>query len=64
MKVETEDTVYEEDFIFGMVTNSRSVGGFKHLTGKNVDMNDGLFEVTLIKKPRNPWKCRRLSLRS
>ena len=60
MKVETEDTVYEEDFIFGMVTNSRSVGGFKHLTGKNVDMNDGLFEVTLIKKPRNPLEMQEI----
>ena len=36
-----------------MVTNSRSVGGFKNLTGKNVDMDDGLFEVTLIRMPKN-----------
>ncbi|MDO5336713.1 MAG: diacylglycerol kinase family lipid kinase [Eubacteriales bacterium] len=54
MKVETEDKVFEEDFIYGMITNSRSVGGFKHLTGKNVDMDDGLFEVTLIARPKNP----------
>jgi YegS/Rv2252/BmrU family lipid kinase len=55
MKVEADEMdVEEEDFIYGMVTNSRSVGGFKHLTGKNVDMNDGLFEVTLIKRPKNP----------
>lgn len=54
MTVETEDQVIEEDFMVGMITNSRSVGGFKNLTGKNVDMNDGLFEVTLIVKPRNP----------
>ena len=44
----------EEDFIYGMVTNSRSVGGFKNLTGRHVDMNDGLFEVTLIKMPKTP----------
>lgn len=60
MKVETDEEVYEEDFIFGMVTNSRSVGGFKHLTGKNVDMNDGLFEVTLIKKPKNPLEMQEI----
>lgn len=60
MKVEVGDAVYEEEFIFGMVTNSRSVGGFKHLTGKNVDMNDGLFEVTLIKKPRNPLEMQEI----
>ena len=54
MKVESEELTVENDFIFGMVSNSRSVGGFKHLTGKNVDMDDGLFEVTLIALPKNP----------
>lgn len=54
MKVTSEEVQAEDDFIVGMITNSRSVGGFKNLTGKNVDMNDGLFEVTLIKRPKNP----------
>lgn len=67
MKVTSEDilgnseqTVVEDDFIFGMVTNSRSVGGFKNLTGKNVDMNDGLFEVTLITRPKNPLELQEI----
>lgn len=54
MKVTSEEIQVEDDFIVGMITNSRSVGGFKNLTGKNVDMNDGLFEVTLIRHPKNP----------
>ena len=54
MKVTTEDEIFEDDFMYGMITNSRSVGGFKNLTGKNVDMNDGLFEVTLITTHKNP----------
>ncbi len=41
------------EFLYGMVTNSNSVGGFKGITGSNVELNDGLFEVTLIKKPEN-----------
>ena len=53
-----EEVVIEDDFIFGMVTNSHSVGGFKSIAGNvfkgKVDLNDGLFEVTLIKVPRNP----------
>ena len=32
--VEWDDHVLEEDFVFGMVTNSRSVGGFKGLSEK------------------------------
>lgn len=55
-----EETAVEDDFIFGMVSNSRSVGGFKNLTGKNVDMNDGLFEVTLITRPKNPLELQEI----
>ena len=53
MKVTTDETVIEDDFVFGMVTNSRSVGGFKDITGKHVQMDDGVFEVTLVKLPDN-----------
>lgn len=48
-----EETI-EDEFIFGMVTNSISVGGFKRITGKYVELDDGEFEVTLIRKPSNP----------
>ena len=60
MRVETEDKVIEDNFMFGMITNSRSVGGSKNLTGKNVDMNDGLFEVTLITMPKNPLELQEI----
>ena len=43
----------EDEFIYGMVTNSLSVGGFKGMTGDDVALNDGLFEVMLIRTPRN-----------
>ena len=59
MKVTTENGVIEDNFIYGMVTNSRSVGGFKNLT-KDVDMNDGLFEVTLIVQPKNPLEMQEI----
>ena len=49
-----KDEVIEDEFIFGMVTNSISVGGFKRITGKYVELDDGEFEVTLIRKPSNP----------
>ena len=54
MRVEYDDEVLEDEFIYGMITNSISVGGFKNLTGKNVLLDDGVFEVTLIKAPKNP----------
>lgn len=54
IKVEHDRKVIEDEFIFGMVTNSRSVGGFSNMVGKNIVFDDGLFEVTLIKTPKNP----------
>lgn len=49
-----EEKMIEDSFLFGMVTNSMSVGGFKNITGKKVKLDDGVFEVTLIKTPKNP----------
>ena len=42
-----------DDFIYGMVANSLSVGGIKGLAGKDICMNDGLFEGLFIKKPNS-----------
>ncbi len=53
MKITHDDIVLEGKFLFGMVTNSRSVGGFTSIVGKSVIFDDGVFEVTLIKKPKN-----------
>ena len=53
MRVEYDGQETEGDFLLGMITNSTSVGGFKGMTGKNVKLDDGLFEVTLIHKPKN-----------
>ncbi len=53
MKLETETEVIEDDFIFGAISNSTSVGGILTLDPKRVDMQDGLFEVLLIRSPKN-----------
>ena len=54
IKITHDGETIEDDFVFGMVTNSRSVGGFKGIVGKEVIFDDGEFEVTLIKTPKNP----------
>ena len=58
IKYDTEEL--EGDFLFGMITNSLSVGGFKTITGKDVQFDDGVFEVTLIKKPNSPMEINKL----
>ena len=54
MRAEADDFCLEGDFIFGMVTNTTSVGGFRGLVNQDVSLNDGLFEVLLIRTPRTP----------
>lgn len=54
LEVHYNGKVIQDEFIYGMVTNSVSVGGFKGMTGPDVKLDDGLFEVTLIRVPRNP----------
>lgn len=56
MQVECNNTYVQGSFIYGMISNSTSVGGFKGMTGKDVQLDDGVFEVTLIKKPKNPME--------
>ena len=53
LRVEVDGELHEGSYIYGMVTNSVSVGGFKGITGKNVLLDDGVFEVLLIHTPKN-----------
>ena len=56
MQVEYDGNVLYDEFIYGMITNSNSVGGFDGLISGVVILNDGVFEVTLIKTPKNPME--------
>ena len=60
IKVTHDGEEFEDEFIFGMVTNSRSVGGFKGIIGTDVVFDDGEFEVTLIRTPKNPLELNEL----
>lgn len=54
LRIESEEFTGEGEFMYGMISNSTSVGGFKGLPGKNVELNDGLFEVMLVRTPKTP----------
>ena len=45
--------VIEDDFIFGAISNSTSVGGILTLDPKQVDMQDGKFELFLVRTPKD-----------
>lgn len=53
VRVSYNDVEIEEDFIVGLVTNSLYIGGFKNLLAERTSLCDGIFEVLLIKMPKN-----------
>lgn len=53
-KVEYNGKTIEDDFIFGSVSNSTSFGGVFSFPKSDVTLNDGMFELLLIRAPKNP----------
>ena len=53
IRLEVDDHVVEDDFLFGAICNSTSVGGILTLDPSQVDMGDGLMEILLVRAPRN-----------
>ena len=53
VRLELDDQVIEDDFLFGAISNSTSVGGILTLDPSQVDLGDGKFELLLIRAPRD-----------
>jgi len=78
VRMQLDGTVLEDDYIFGAVCNSTSVGGILTLAPSLVDLSDGKFEVLLVRAPKDlselsecivaltnqTYECRMLTLRS
>ena len=58
MRIEYDGNVIEDNFVFGMVANTASVAGLFSMNDFMLD--DGQFEVVLIKKPANPLQLQRI----
>lgn len=53
IRMEIDGEVIEDDYLFGAICNSVSVGGVLTLSPDIVDMADGKFEILLIKAPKD-----------
>lgn len=60
VRVELDGETYEDDYLFGAVSNSISIGGLLKLDSSEVDLNDGLFEIILVKNPKTPLELSRM----
>ena len=59
-RLEAEDEVFDGDFIFGSICNSTSLGGLVKLDPNRVKMDDGLFELLLLRMPKSPLDLQNL----
>lgn len=53
IKMILKDKIIEDEFIYGSVSNARYMGGFPIFRKKDVELDDGEFEIILAKKPKN-----------
>lgn len=53
IKVKFNNKEVEDKFIYGAISNSKSVGGLKWFSEKEIELSDGKLEMILIKKPKN-----------
>lgn len=53
LRVEHDGELLEGEFIYGMVSNTNTVGGFRNFPPGKPELDDGLLEVTLIREPRD-----------
>ena len=53
IRLTADGEVLDGDYLFGAICNSTSVGGVLTLDPSQVDMSDGLFEILLIRAPKD-----------
>ncbi len=53
--IETTENKVTDEFIFGSISNSKSIGGFEWFKRSGVKINDGEFEMLFIRKPNSFW---------
>ena len=53
IRIELNGEIFEDNYLFGAICNSTSVGGIITLNPDLVDMSDGEFEVFLVRAPKD-----------
>lgn len=60
VKIQADDRIFEGEYIFGSVSNAMSIGGVLKLDPKVAKLDDGVFEVMLIKSPKTLLELNRI----
>ena len=57
VRITADGESFEEDYLFGAVTNTVSLGGVLRLDPSRVLLDDGMYELLLVKNPQNPTEA-------
>lgn len=60
VKYASKEKSGEGEYVLGLVTNTLQVGGMKNILPQDIALNDGVFEVILVKNPRNPLELNKI----
>jgi len=60
IKIEVDGRLIEDTYAFLGFGNTKSIGGILKFKDEYVEMSDGLFEILLIKYPKNLWQLSRM----
>ena len=52
VKIKFDEEELEGEFIYGGISNSMSIAGFKWFNEEDIDLSDGKFEAIFIRKPK------------
>ena len=50
--LEIDGKELQGEYIYGSISNSKSIGGFQWFRKREIDLSDGKYEIILIKKPK------------
>ena len=56
VRIQFDDEELEGEFIYGGITNSESIAGFKWFHREDIDLADGKFEAIFIRKPKKTFR--------
>lgn len=52
LEINVDGNIINGNFIYGSISNSKSIGGFQWFRKREIDLSDGKYEVILVKKPK------------
>lgn len=61
MRLTADDEVFDEEYLFGAISNSTSIAGMMKLSPEDVGFNDGVFELLLVPVPKTPQQLQTLT---